>query len=166
MSQILIKTDISKTMTRSRTKQNCQILRCRTTFGQFLLSVKSTHLWNSQQLEIKSQTELKRLRVQVKHLLKQSQKGEHSFHMKSPSTKENQKLTDSFAIDICSCVQFTSIVFLLTIHYNCITLLELKYITLYFKSPTRDKDYKIAARLICITCSLSCGNVVCIVPTK
>lgn len=77
MSQIFKKTDNPRTMTRSRTNHNCQIPRCRTTFGQSSLSVQSTHLWNSLPSEIKSQTELKRFSVKVKHWLKQQQKCEH-----------------------------------------------------------------------------------------
>lgn len=77
MSQIFKNIDNSSTMTRSRTKQNCQIPWFRTMFGQSSLSVQSTYLWNSLPSEIKSQTELKRFSMKVKHWLKQQQKCEH-----------------------------------------------------------------------------------------
>ena len=68
----------TKTMTRSITKQNCKVWRCRTTFGQSSFSVQGMHQWNSLPSEIKSQTELKTFSVKVKLWLKQQQKCEHN----------------------------------------------------------------------------------------
>lgn len=72
-SQNFKEPDNSRTMTRRRTKSNCQIPSCRI-LGHLSLSVQSPHLWKFLPSEIKSQTGAQRLSGKVKLWLKHQQK--------------------------------------------------------------------------------------------